>query len=414
MKRKKVLTILLILLLLINIISLSFIFFDFRVIKSPKTIVEVNVKNITDDEIELETIFRIKNPNVFDISVKNLKITTFTKNDFEIGILKIKGGDINSGDSKVFTSTDVFGFNGHDFKKLRTKITTDIGVKIFGFFEKNIPIDVTVLTNVEDVVNNLKAPVINFDVEFDDLNKNGANFTTEISFFNPNSFQIYVENLNLSIENSDKKTGFLSLKDDEIRSEGYSTITSSGSISYDTIDAGRLFLNLTGTAGVRVGGIVQYLDISAVSTVDIPKISDFVFNGERIDFDLPVQFEFKALGVVSTVGFKIYNPSNIPLVGENLVCSIFRLDGEDKHLLAEKNMESCPINPTQRVCVKTELLVPYWRFFTSGSGQIVPDKLILGIDGDLSIAGTSQTFPISVEAYVDPHLLNPKDMIFEE
>jgi LEA14-like dessication related protein len=414
MKRKKLLTILLVSLFLINIISLSFIFFDFKVIRSPETIVEIKVKNITDDEIQIETIVRIKNPNVFDISIKNLKITTFTEDNFEIGILKLDGGDINSGDSKVFSSSDVFGFDGHDFKRLRTKINTDIAVKILGFFEKSIPLDVTVLTNVEDVVNNLKAPVINFDVEFDDINKNGANFTAEISFFNPNSFQIYVDNLNLSMENSNVRTGFLSLKGNEIRSNGYLTITAEGDISYKTIDAGRLFLNLTGIAGVRIGGIEQDLDISAISTVDIPRISEFVFNGERIDFDLPVQFEFKALGVVSTVGFKIYNPSKIPLVGENLVCSIYRLDNGDKHLLSEKNMESCPIAPYQRVCVETELLVPYWRFFTSGSGQIVPDKLILGIDGDLSIANTSQNFPISVEAYVDPHLLNPKDIIFEE
>lgn len=414
MKRKKIFTMLLLILFLINIISLSFIFFDFGVIKSPETIVEVNIKNLTEDEIQLETIVRIKNPNVFDISVKNLKITTFTEDNFEIGILKIDGGEINSGNSKVFSSSNVFGFDGHDFKELRTKISTDIGVKIFGMFEKKIPMDINVLTNVENVVNNLKTPVVNFNVEFDDLNKNGANFTTEISFFNPNSFQIYVDNLNLSIENSNEKTGFLSLKGNQIKSNDYSTITAKGNIPYTAIDAGKLFLNLTGIVGVQAAGIKQDLDITAVSTIGIPKISEFIFKGERIDFDLPVQFEFKVLGVISTVGFKIYNPSNIPLFGENLVCSIYRLDGENKHLLSEKHMETCKIKPSQRVCVRTELFVPYWRFFTSGSGQIIPDKLILGIDGDLSVAGTSQSFPITLEAYVDPHLLNPKDIIFEE
>lgn len=414
MNRIKLFTIIVVLLFLINIISLSFILLDFRVIKSPETIVEVNIKNITENKIIIETIITISNPNVFDFSIKDLKISTYTDKGFEVGSLKIKGGDISSSQSKVFSTTDSFSFNGHDFKNLRTKIDGDVGVKIFSLFEKNIPLDITVLTSVEKIFDDLKSPVVNLDVVFEELNYNGINFTSKINFYNPNNFEMYVDNLSIKIENIHGQVGILNIDSDKIKSNGFSIIKSSGSISYDAIDSGKLFLNLTGKAGVRAGGIEQHLDVFAFSSVEMPKISDFIFQNEQIEFILPVQFNFKALGVESSIGFSMYNPSQIELIGENLVCRIYRLDGEDKHLLAEKNMASCEFKPRQRVCVQTKLLVPYWKFFTTGSGQIIPDSLILGIEGDLSIYGTSQRFPISLEAYVDPNILNPSEFDFDE
>ncbi len=412
--KKKFLTLALVLLLLINIVSLSFILFDFGVIKSPETTVQVTIKNITLDEIIIESIIKVKNPNSFDISIKDMKISTFSNDGFKIGILEVKGGDIKSGKSRVFKNTDSFAFQGHDFKILKTKIDGNVGVKLFGIFEKKIPLDIKILTSVEKVIDDFKIPQISLDADFVDLNPSGMNFTCEINVVNPNDYKLYLQNVIISVENSYNRLSNIIFKDGAVKPNDISLFRVNGSVSYEALDVGTLFLKLTGVAGIRFGGIEQFLNVSTSASLVIPNISDFIFQGERIDFDLPVQFKVRLRGVESTVGFKIYNPSNIPLLGENLICSIYRLDGENKHLLDEKKMDSCPIGPHNRVCVKTKLLVPYRRFFSSGSGQILPDKIILGIDGDLSIAGTNQSFPVSLEAYVDPNIFNPSDVIFEE
>ena len=117
---------------------------------------------------------------------------------------------------------------------------------------------------------------------------------------------------------------------------------------------------------------------------------------------------------MSTVGLKIYNPSDIPLVAENLVCSISRLDGEKTYVLGSENMELCNISPHKTICIKTQILIPYMKYLFSGSNKLLPEWLILNIEGDFSIAGTRQSFPLSISAYVDPHFFRNSELIDAE
>ena len=99
------------------------------------------------------------------------------------------------------------------------------------------------------------------------------------------------------------------------------------------------------------------------------------------------------------VELKIYNPSDIPLYANNLVCTFSRLDGDKTTLLAKKDMDPCEITAKHTICVKTELRIPYLTYLFSGSKKLLPDWIILNIVGDFSIAGTRQVFPISINAY---------------
>ena len=163
-------------------------------------------------------------------------------------------------------------------------------------------------------------------------------------------------------------------------------------------------MDLKGTAGAKIAGINQNISFSADASFKIPKIKEFIFNNDTIDFGLPLQFKFKLNGILGTVGFRMYNPSNVPLLANNLVCRVYRLDGDNITLLGREIMDTCQIAPRNRICVKTQILIPYKKFLLSGSKKILPNFIILRIDGDFSIDGTKQVFPISVNGFVDPHL----------
>jgi hypothetical protein len=107
----------------------------------------------------------------------------------------------------------------------------------------------------------------------------------------------------------------------------------------------------------------------------------------------------------------MYNPSEIPLEGRDLVCKLYRVDGEQMTLLGEKNMDACKIAPNDRVCVKSEIVIPYLKYLLSKPFRILPDWIVLNIEGHFSIAGTRQEFPISLNAYVDPTLVREKESI---
>ncbi len=80
-------------------------------------------------------------------------------------------------------------------------------------------------------------------------------------------------------------------------------------------------------------------------------------------------------------------------------------------LLGDKNMDPCELVPRNIVCVKTQVLISYLTYITKMPGKILPDWLVIKIHGDFSIAGTRQAFPITLNAYIDPNLINQKEFI---
>ena len=101
----------------------------------------------------------------------------------------------------------------------------------------------------------------------------------------------------------------------------------------------------------------------------------------------------------------MYNPSNITLIGENLNCLIFRQDDNILTLLGNQTMDPCKFESEKRICVKTNITITYLKYFMSNPGKLLPDWIILRIEGDFFVAGTRQAFPITLNAYVNPHIL---------
>jgi hypothetical protein len=119
-------------------------------------------------------------------------------------------------------------------------------------------------------------------------------------------------------------------------------------------------------------------------------------------------FKLRARGVLCTIEFAIYNPSKIPLDARNLMCSIFRLDKNETHLLGQQNMNPCTIEPKNKVCLSTQILIPYSKFLFSGTRRILPDWFILTIEGNFSISGVNRSLPISITGNLSPHLFMNK------
>jgi hypothetical protein len=151
------------------------------------------------------------------------------------------------------------------------------------------------------------------------------------------------------------------------------------------------------------------LSLSTDIQVSIPAISDFVFQNEAVDLEISLQFKLRFKGILAIASFRIINPSEITLVGKNLVYRIYRLDDNTKTLIGEQDMVPSEISPKTDLYVNTEVLISYRKFFFSAGLKFLPDWIILRIDGNILIAGTKQVIPISVQGYLDPHLIRTID-----
>jgi LEA14-like dessication related protein len=409
--KKKIFTIILIFFMIINILVAIFIFIDIQIIKAPKTEIQIIVIDITANELILQINLNMFNPNSFDVSIEDFKVESLTKNGDKIGEINISGGNISPDKSKTFNVIDEIKFNEYsDFKILNNRISGKIGVNFLGFIKKTIPIDLNVITSLEEVINNIGIPDIDLEFSFDDLSYEGLEFTAGINVYNPNNIGITINELTLkAINDFDEQVGSFNIIGGEIKPNSQSFFTSKGVLLYSIIDTQNLIFKLYGNASLKIAGLNKSISLSTDMSVILPDIQDFIFQNENIRFYIPVQFKLTLKGIIATVGFKYYNPSNVSLVVRNINCSIHRVDGDIKSQLGIRLMEPCMIEPKEEVCVKTEILIPYFDYLLAGNWKLIPNWIVLTIEGDFAIAGTRQSVPLSLNAYVNPNIFKNQE-----
>ena len=263
---------------------------------------------------------------------------------------------------------------------------------------------------VEKTIEDIKIPEITVETEFEKLTEEGLEFSVSVNIFNPNNFELKIDEFSLVVKTDENNNvGSLSIKGGIVKPGTSSTFKSKGVIIFEAFDAEVLIFSIDGDATVKFGDFDKTLSLSTDMKIPIPDISDFVFQNEALDIEITLQFKLKLKGILAIAGFKIINPSEITLVGKNLVYRIYRLDGNTETLLGEQDMEPSEISPKTEIHVNTEILISYRKFFFSAGLKFLPNWIILRIKGDLLIAGTRQVIPISVHGYLDPHLIRTLD-----
>lgn len=409
--KRKILTIFTIILLFVNIFVVGLIFLDIQIINAPKVEVLIDIVEVNPEEVILNAELKMYNSNSFDIEIKDFTVTSLNYENQEIGELKIKGGYIPAKESKTFTEQEKIVFKeSKNYTVIKNKINGKIGVLLLGFIKKTIPIELTIFTSVEKIFENLEIPDVTVRAYFNDLSDKGIEFTAEVSVNNPTSLTYNVNNLFLDFLNETGiSVGNITVNGGSVEPQKSRIFYSNGLIHYDALNVGILTLKLNGIAGTKVAGLNKNISFSTEAYLIIPDIKEFVFKGEEIDFRISVKFKLTLKGILSNVGLSFYNPSNISLIGENLKCLIYRVDGEKQSLLGEDIMNPCEIHPKERNCVQTQILIPYINYLLSGSFRLIPDWIVLRIEGDFHIAGTDQAFPLALNAYVDPDIIRKKE-----
>jgi len=403
---KNKLKIVLITLIIFNVIVAGFLVLDIQTFVPPKTNVKINLIDISSEALTLETIVNIQNKNSFDLSIKDFEVVSNTENGEEIGRIKIIGGDIKANNNKTFYSQDNFILKNENITVLKNRLTAEVSLKFFGLIQKTIPLEIEIETSLNAIIDQLKQPEITIHTDLKEIYDKGLNFTTTIDIYNPTHFLYDIKEIFFNIENEvGENLGKIILQGRIIEPLKTITLLSDGTIFFDALDAKVLWLKLNGVAGVKIAGLYKKLNISADTTFTIPDIKDFIFGNNSIDFNMPVQFKLTLRGILSNIGFQMYNPSNITLTGENLICSILRKDKETYSILGQSLMKPCIIHPQEKICVKTNITIPYLDFLRAGKRRLRPDWIVLRIEGDFYISGTRQAVPISLNAYVDPHII---------
>ena len=225
---------------------------------------------------------------------------------------------------------------------------------------------------------------------------------------NPNLFEMSLENFTVRVETeTGDLVGEISQIQGTIVPKGNTEFHLNGSLFYEALNAKTLNLIITGNAGVHLMGIDKTIPLSATAQLFIPDIKELLFQNESLGITLSLEAKIRLRGFLTTIGLALYNPSKIPLQAHDLMCSVYGLTGENKKLIAQKPMEPSTLEPEIPDYLETQILLPYLKLVTAGTGKLFPDWFVIRLQGNFSISGVNQSIPVSIDATISPHLIFP-------
>lgn len=409
MERKISLGVLLLgILIIINVVIGGVLVFFVQDIREPKIDVEFNLSRITTDDLRFTAKISMTNNNQYDLVIKNLNIIGRTPDGDVILDVRFAVGSIPARQRRVFTTNETLAFSGDLSSKIYSSIQGIFGLNFAGIFEKTIPFHINITASFQDLFKNISSPALSIRAEVTEITETGILFQGSVGVNNPNLFEMSLENFTVRVETeTGDLVGEISQIQGTIVPKGNTEFHLNGSLFYEALNAKTLNLIITGNAGVHLMGIDKTIPLSATAQLFIPDIKELLFQNESLGITLSLEAKIRLRGFLTTIGLALYNPSKIPLQAHDLMCSIYGLTGKNEKLIAQKPMEASTLEPERQDFLETQILLPYLKMVTAGTGKLFPDWFVIRLQGNFSIAGVNQSIPVSIDATISPHLIFP-------
>jgi len=401
--KKKIIAILFTIVTIIYIIVGALLFLNIQLMETPEIIIKVEVAEVNSEEAILHTTIDIDNPNDFEIVAKNLEVVTTTPEGYVVARLSIEGGEIGSHGKKTFTKNVSVAFNGYSPKLLTSKITGEVGANTL-FIQKTIPLNIGVVTSIENLINELAAPSMNVMVEFVEITTEGIKINATMDVYNPNTFEIYIENISTEIETkTGKKVGNVDLIGDVIAAKEYLPLNSSGIILFEALNAEKLVINMRGAAGAKIAGFEKNLSFNIQTGIIVPDLEELLLSKDKPTIlSIKVDEKLTLKGIVFYVSMEVNNSYKVDLLVKDIVSRVYVVDGDGLHLIGENNKVEDILAEvgTSGLC-SCEVLVPFSNLFPI---RWSTDWLMVSVSGSVTIKGVNQSVYIEIRGYHDLHL----------
>jgi hypothetical protein len=371
-------------------------------IEFPETEIIIRVKQITTEEAIIFTTITISNTNIFDMFIRNMKIITSTVNGSEVNSFNIEGGTICSNTKKTFISTNSISFDGKNPDLLKTQMSAEAGFNIVGF-ERILPLSMNVITSLEDIVEDFRLPIVNIGTNFKNIDNNEIRFDVEIQINNLNSFELYLKNSKIIFENEKgEDLGKIILDDSNIKAESSKNVGAEGNLKLQALNYEKLYAKFNAEVGLLMAGIDQSREINTQVEISVPNIEELIPGDKRLSTALRSDSKITINGFISDVTLEINNPTKINFVAQEILLEYYRIDRNEKTLLANTSINGGNVSPEGKTFFEGKFLIPFskvqWYKF-------IPDWYFIQIWTKMSLPGVNQSMWIGISSYIDVHML---------
>lgn len=411
-KRKIAFAIIIAVLTIINIIAGALIFLDIQVMKSPETTIKIDIQEINAEEALITTTLWIFNPNQFNLIIKNFEVVTSTADGDEVVRMRIDGGEIVPNGNRTFTSSAYIGFNGQSPELLTTTITGTVGMRFFGIIKKTMPIEINVITSIEDIIKDIALPKFHIAGDFGEITQEGVNFTAVIDIENPNSFDMNVEDFSVKIEtDTGENVGNFDMEGGVVAAKSSIVLKGEGKILIEALNAEVLTINVSGGVGMKIVGINKSLSFSSEVQIKIPHLED-IFSMDSptealINADMKLtRWGFLNWGFTSYMILEMRNPNKIGLIARDIIFSIYRVDNEKETLIGDCTVNETEVGPENTTFIRAQIYLPIDSLLKGQRRFLpeLPDGLLVVVRANVTIPGLDQAFWVGVSGYQDLHI----------
>jgi LEA14-like dessication related protein len=401
--RKKLIAILFAMVTIVYIIIGALLFLNIQLMESPEILIKVEVTEVNSEEAILHTTVDIDNPNSFEIVAKNLELVIITPDGYVVARLSIEGGEIGSHEKKTFTKDVSVAFDGYSPELLTSKITGEVGANIL-FIQKTIPLNIGVVTSIENLINELAAPSMSVMAEFVEITTEGINFNATMDVYNPNTFEIYIENISTEIEiETGKKVGDVDVIGGVIAAKGSLPLNSSGTILFEALNAEKLVINMSGVAGAKIVGFKKNLSFNIQTRIMVPDLEELLLSKDKPTIlSIKIDKKLTLKGIVFYVSMEINNSYKVDLLVKDIVSRVYTADDDGHHLIGENDkVEEIFAGAGASGLSECEVLVPFSNLFPI---RWSTDWIMVSVSGNVTIKGVNQSVYLEVRGYHDIHL----------
>jgi LEA14-like dessication related protein len=371
--------------------------------EAPEILVEIEVTELNSEAATLHTVVNIDNPNGFDMVVKNLKVVTTTPDGYEVAHVLIEGGKISSDSKKTFTKDIQIAFDGRSPERFTTKITGDVGANIL-FIEKTIPLNIGVVTSIENLIDKLTAPSLSITVDFEDMTTEGINLSANISVYNPNAFEMYFEDIEGDIiTETGKKVGNIGINGEKIPAKDTIDMYGNGRLLFDALNGEMITLNINGVAGAKIAGFEENVSLDIKTIIIVPDLEELLLSKDAPTFlSIKLDEKFTLRGIIFDIGLEINNSYKVDLLVKDIGIKIYAVADDTNRLIGEKGNigEILAISGSSGFS-SCEILVPYSKILTNVWST---DWIMASVNGRVTIKGVDQSVFIEIRGY---HSLHP-------
>jgi LEA14-like dessication related protein len=406
--KKIIIVIILAILFLINIVAAAVIFIDIQVFKFPTTTIQIDIVEINSGEIILRHDLQIYNPNSFEMILKNFQIITTTPQGEEVARINITGGSIPGQSNQSYTASDRIVMKGNLSGLLTSTVTGVVGINFLGIITKTIPLEVKVLTSLKEALSKIKVPSITAHAEFGNITRDDISLTAEIDVENPNTVDIIVGDITVNITTeTGKKVGNFKLSGVLIPAEQSVTLKGSGRVLLESLNAKKLTMLLTTTAGGMIAGINKTLPLSVTIEIAIPDFRKYIPSDPPLELSIDIDLQRARGGLKGNMTLEVINPSKIPLEARNLVVDYYRVKNHQNYLIAVGPMGSGELVPEATTYFHGDIFLSYAKLFNRSAGGFFPDMVFAQLRADVSLSGVNLSIPVAIGSYIDLHMLRP-------